>query len=110
MNLYIYRVKLNRPELLVDGPTEEETLILQNHAAHLERLASESTVLLAGRTQTNSPDDYGIVILRAKSEMHAIEIMNTDPAVKHQVMQAKLQPYRIATISDSIVRDSSESS
>lgn len=103
-NQYIYRINLNRPELLTDGPTVEEAKILQDHVSYLERLAAESKVLLAGRTQIASSDAYGIVILSASSETDALDIMNNDPVVKHRVMQAEIHPYKIAVVSDSILR------
>ncbi len=103
MNQYIYRIQLNRPALLVDGPNKEEAAALQDHVAYLEALATKGIVLLAGRTQTDDPDGYGIVILQASTNERANEIMNNDPAVKHNVMRAKIHPYKIAVLSESIV-------
>ena len=103
-NQYIYQIRLNRPALLIEGPTNEEARVLQDHVSYLEKLAEESVVLLAGRTQNNDLHDYGIVILCARSEAEARDIMNNDPAVKHKVMQADFNTYKIAVLADSIVQ------
>lgn len=49
-----------------------------------------------GRTQTTDEETFGLVILRADSEVSVREIMEGDLAIKEQVMRAKLYPYRVA--------------
>jgi uncharacterized protein YciI len=105
---YIYRLHPRRPEMLTQGPTDPESKILQDHVAYLERLAEKSVVLLAGRTQTTDDATFGIVILKAVSELSARTIMANDPAVKHGVMNAQLFPYKISVLAQSIVSDSCE--
>ena len=53
-------------------------------------------MLLAGRTQDDSPHTFGVAIFQAESEEAAQAIMNSDPAVRKGVMQAELFPFRIA--------------
>ena len=43
-NQYIYLIRPNRVGLLIEGPTDEEASILQDHVAYLEGLAAESTL------------------------------------------------------------------
>ena len=99
---FIYTLKLLRPEILTQGPTDSESDVLKEHAAYLQRLSTESVVLLAGRTQTSGEETFGLVILRADSESGARDIMENDPAVSHGVMTARLFPYSIFAISPDI--------
>lgn len=98
---YIYRISPVRIELLTSGPTEAEEAILTEHFAYLEKLTKEGIVALAGRTLTTDTSSFGIVILKNVSEQAARRIMNEDPAVFHNIMTAKLFPFRIALLSES---------
>ena len=102
---FIYRLQLTRAELLSEGPTDAEAEILQHHGRYLAEQADAGRVLLAGRTQIDSPDAYGIVILQAEDESAARELMLADPAVAGEVMQAELHPYRIAVLASNITTD-----
>ena len=95
---FIYKIQLRRPQLLTDGPTADEAVALQGHVTYLEQLAASSTVILAGRTQTEDPSGFGIVIFTADSEAHARSIMCDDPAIKNGVMDGELFPYKIAVL------------
>jgi uncharacterized protein YciI len=59
-------------------------------------------VLLAGRTQTTTPDSFGIIIFNAESDEAAQHIVDNDPAVKNGVFHAALFPYKIALLSEEI--------
>ena len=96
MNQYLYRLTLKRPGLLTEGPTEAEATTLKAHVQHLNELTNRNVVLLAGRTQTETPDTFGIVILQADTEQAARAHMQDDPAVAQGVMDAQLYPFRIA--------------
>jgi uncharacterized protein YciI len=93
---YLYTIKPVRLEMLTVGPTPEEEKTVSQHIAHLQRLAQEGVVVLAGRTQTADPGTFGIVILNANSEDEARQRMEGDPAVKGGVMRAELYPFRVA--------------
>jgi uncharacterized protein YciI len=80
----------------VQGPTEGEAEIIARHFAYLERLVAERVVLMAGRTLAADENVFGIVIFVAASETEALQIMNDDPAVRHEPMRAQLYPYRVA--------------
>ncbi len=105
MNQYLYQLQLVRPALLSEGPTANEAAVLQRHVEYLERLAQESIVLLAGRTQIETPDAFGLVIFKAATAADAKRIMQADPAVQESVMRATLYPYRIAVLADAIVNE-----
>ncbi|WP_218673914.1 YciI family protein, partial [Candidatus Entotheonella palauensis] len=64
--------------------------------AYLKQLTEQGVVILAGRTLNTDASSFGIVILQADSEATAHQVMQEDPAVKHEVMHAELFPYRIA--------------
>ena len=99
---YIYRVKPRRLAMLTAGPSESEAEILKQHFEYLQQLARDGVVLLAGRTQTADESTFGIVILQAESKGIARDIMTSDPAVRHGVMDARLFPFNIAVLSQHI--------
>lgn len=102
---FIYQIQPTRPAMLTQGPSDAEAEALQDHFSYLERLAGESVVLLAGRTQTSDDSTFGLVILQADSERQACEIMENDPAVKSGVMRAQLFPYKIAIVAETILEN-----
>ena len=95
---YLYLLKPTRIEMLTEGPTDEEALVLGGHVDYLTRLSDEGVVHLAGRTQVNDARTFGIVIFDAASEEEAHALVAGDPAVKEGVMSATLYPYKIAIL------------
>ena len=93
---FLYRTQPTRLEMVTEGPNEEESSILEKHAAYLQELTDRGVLQLAGRTQNQDDSTFGIVIFTAESEDSAGSIMNEDPAVKHGIMKAELFPYKIA--------------
>ncbi len=93
---FIYRLTLRRPALLQEGPTAAEEKIIFDHFNYLQELHSAGEVALAGRTDTQTPDTFGIVILKVADADRATCIMQNDPAVREKVMNAELFPFRIA--------------
>jgi len=97
---YIYVLKLI-PELLEEKNwTERENNIVEEHFQVLKELEKEGKLILAGRTLNMDKDTFGIVIFKATSEKNASYIMENDPAVRGQIMTAKLYPYRVALINE----------
>lgn len=92
---FLYTVQATRPQLLTEGPTDEESQILTRHLEYLEDLAQRGVVELAGRTQNNDETSFGIVIFRAENEDAARALMHDDPAVRHGIMRATLFPYKV---------------
>jgi len=93
---FLYRIQAVRPEMLSDGPTDDEAAILAEHSRYLEGLAGQGKVVLCGRTQNSDPSAFGIVVFVAESDAAAREIMENDPAVSKGLMHADLFPYKIA--------------
>lgn len=93
---YLYMLKAVRPEMVTAGPTQRETTILTQHSAHLQQLAKDGVLILAGRTQEAAA--IGIVIFRTSSDEEAMAIMNEDPAVANGIMTATQHPYKVAFI------------
>jgi uncharacterized protein YciI len=89
---FVYILTPNRPSLVEDVSPEEE-LVLDEHFEYLQRALAEGKLVLAGRCLDA---DFGIVVFRATTEGAAKEFMNDDPAVKSEVMTARLKPFRIA--------------
>jgi len=93
---FIYFLRPKRLEMLTKGPTAEEARVQTEHANYLEGLAARGVVMLAGRTSNNDETTVGIVILNARDEAAAQQIMESDPFVKSSLMTATLFPFRVA--------------
>lgn len=93
---FLYTIHATRSELLTEGPTPDETEILERHTEYLTELARRGVVELGGRTQNSDPTAFGLVIFHAIDESAAQELMRGDPAVSAGLMRATLYPYRVA--------------
>ena len=96
MNQFLYQVRPTRVEMLCEGPTEREAKITEEHFKYLECLVEEGTVLMCGRTLVPDKNAFGIVVFEADSESSAKAIMENDPAVRQNIMEATMFPYRVA--------------
>lgn len=79
----------------------EAEKIGMEHYNQLLKMKNEGVVVLAGRMQIpiNDPNMMGLIIFYAKDEQEAKEFMMRDPAVKSNIMLAKVYPYSIAVSS-----------
>lgn len=77
-------------------PTDQG--IVGEHFKRLVKMKEEGIVLLAGRTsyELNNPDMMGLVIFTATGDEAALQFMMEDPAVKNNIMKAKVHPYGVA--------------
>lgn len=98
MQQYIYRIQPVRPEMLSEGPTEEEKRITKEHFDYLKQLMEKGVFILVGRTLNTDYSSFGIGIFKAPSDEEARRIVQNDPAVKNKLMRAELYPYRIALL------------
>jgi len=96
MMQFLYKITPTRIEMVTEGPSKDEEMILSRHFDCLKSLTNHGTVLLFGRTQNADATIFGIAILRAESEDEARAIMNADPAVRERIMRAELYPYKVA--------------
>ena len=95
---FIYVLKL-REDLLDDSNwTEIENKIVEEHFQRLKIDCETGKVILAGRTLTNTPEGFGIVIFKEDSIKNAEMYMKNDPAIQKKIMTASLFPYRVALI------------
>jgi uncharacterized protein YciI len=97
---FLYRIVPTRLEMLVSGPTEREMQVINEHFAHLQKLAADGVVLMAGRTVDTGADTWGIVVFTAASTAEAETVMRSDPAIAQGVMRCELFPYRVAVWSE----------
>jgi uncharacterized protein YciI len=100
MQQFLYVLQVTRPEMLTDGPTDQEMAAVGEHFAYLQKLLAEGTLILAGRTQTTHPGTMGLAIFNANSMEEALAIKNADPAIVKDVMTAEVYPYQIALIKE----------
>ncbi|HSO57314.1 MAG TPA: YciI family protein [Paenisporosarcina sp.] len=95
---FLYQLKLIPALLDENNWTDKENNIVQHHFDVLQRLEQEGKLILAGRTLNIDSSGFGIVILEVDSEEEAINLMESDPAIKKGIMTATLFPYRVSLI------------
>lgn len=93
---YIYVLKLIPRLMEVSNWTEADNKIVAEHFTRLQQHTEDGKVILAGRTQGMTEEDFGIVIFEAASEEEAHTFMEQDPTVRDGIMTATLFPYRVA--------------
>lgn len=96
MPTYIYRIQPTRPEMLAEGPSEEEARITAEHFEYLQRLMQEGALILAGRSLNSDYSAFGIAIFEARDDEHMRQITNRDPGVAQKLFRAEWHPFRIA--------------
>jgi uncharacterized protein YciI len=93
---WLYRLRLNRIELLTEGPTPDEATALEGHWNHLVRLRDEGRVIFVGRSDETDPERlFGDVVFTAPDEASARAVMESDPAVFAGVQSATLYPMKV---------------
>lgn len=93
---WVYVLKLV-PRLHDDAAwTKDDERIVGEHFKQLQRMTSERTLILAGRTTEPGDRTFGLVVFEAADERAARAIMESDPAVKGGIMTATLHPYAVA--------------
>lgn len=96
MNEYIYVLRVTRPAMLKESPTDEEASVVGRHFHYLKELTEQHIVLMVGRTQTEDERTRGYVVLQAPDDKAARDLMEGDPAVEEGVMSAELFPFKVA--------------
>ena len=95
---FLYQLKLIPTLLDESNWTDKENNIVQHHFEVLQSWQQQGKLILAGRTLMMDSSGFGIVILEVDSEEEAINLMESDPAIKEGIMTATLFPYRVALI------------
>lgn len=72
--------------------TDAEKQVWAAHAARLERLLDEGTLILAGPTL--GPTNTGIAVFEAVDEQAARAIMDSDPIAASGLAKLELRPFR----------------
>ncbi len=98
MEQFLYKLTPARADMLSKGLTDREAEIIGIHFDYLSGLHEKGVVKLAGRTTNTDASSFGVIIIEAKNEAAARRIMANDPAVKENVLNAQLFPFRIALI------------
>ncbi len=93
--IYMYTLKLKRPAITTEGPTEAEAAIVARHWAYLQDLTSRGILVFAGRTLVSNEESFASVVFRADSEEKARSVMEGDPGVREGIFRARLFPYQV---------------
>ncbi|MEW5825388.1 MAG: YciI family protein [Candidatus Bipolaricaulota bacterium] len=95
MPQFLYVIEPARRGFLA-APNAGEAEAVELHFQYLRTLTERGIVLLAGRTEGETDDTFGIVLFVAGSEREAQSTMLRDPAVEAGVFRARLYPFRAA--------------
>jgi uncharacterized protein len=93
---YIYTITLiDRLHDLKKWTVEDQEAV-NKHFEYLKIQMQTGKMILAGRTQNELKDTFGIVIFNAQSDDEAQSFMENDPSIQSGVMIGTLYPYAIA--------------
>ncbi len=96
---FIYILKLVKRLHCDEAWTDADNEIVKEHFEKLKALKADGRLILAGRTNNEGENTFGIVIINGDEEQ-ATKLMKSDPAVKKGIMTAELFPYKVALISE----------
>jgi uncharacterized protein YciI len=94
ISTFAYVLRLSRLGAFGRFSTKEEEII-DEHFDYLKKALAEKKLILAGPCLDG---EFGLVIFRAASKEEAENFMKNDPAVRNQVMNAELHPFRVSLI------------
>ena len=96
MNEFICVLKPTRLKMLTEGPTEEESGLTCAHFQYWNEKYEHNLVKLAGRTQNNDRNTFGIIIFRSSDINKAMIIVKNDLVVLNKIMTAEVFPFSSA--------------
>lgn len=79
-----------------DNKTQEKSFIdscFAGHMANMERLSKANQLVVAGPFGKNDADFRGLFILNVKTIKEANLLLETDPAIKSNLLRAELYPW-----------------
>jgi uncharacterized protein YciI len=80
---------------LIDETTADEEARLGEHFEYLERALEEGKLILTGPCLDG---EFGVVLFRAGTDDEALELVQSDPAVRYGLMTAELHPFRVSLL------------
>lgn len=94
---FIYILSLNKQYHDLGNWTEATNQTMDAHFNYLKTLFEKGVMKHVGRTDMpfGSEDLKGFAIFETETEESANNLMNNDPAVRDDLMSAKLLPYKI---------------
>lgn len=93
---YIYTIKLIERLHDLKKWTPEDQQAVNKHFEYLKNQMDTGRMILAGRTQNDLKDTFGIVVFNAQDDDDARSFMESDPSIQAGVMIGVLHPYAIA--------------
>jgi uncharacterized protein len=95
---YIYHIQPVRPEMLSEEFTDFEKTVMSEHFLYLKDKIENDIFCLAGPTLITDYSNFGLGILRAKSDEEAQMIGANDPAAIKRVMRLDVLPFVISQV------------
>lgn len=93
---YLYTIELVERLHHLRNWTSDDEIAVNKHFEYLKIQMELGNVILAGRTQNDLKDTFGIVIFNALNDDEAQSFMEDDPSIQTGVMIGTLYPYAIA--------------
>lgn len=88
MKMYVF-VLLKTGSKVIESKTVRDSLFA-GHLANINRLANEGKLVVAGPFAKNDLSYRGIFILNVKTEEEAKALLETDPAIKENLLQPEI--------------------
>lgn len=88
MKMYVLAILKTGPNQSADEKTTDS--LFQGHMANIGRLADAGKLIVAGPLKKNDKTYRGIFILAVNGIANAKELLQTDPAIKAQLLEAEL--------------------
>lgn len=88
MKMYVLVILKTGPAKIEDKKTTDS--LFAGHLQNIKRLATEGKLVVAGPLQKNEKTYRGIFILNVKTTDEAKALLQTDPAVKAQLLDSEL--------------------
>jgi uncharacterized protein YciI len=91
MKQYVFVILKTGPAKIEDKAKVNE--LFRGHMENIGRLADEGKLVVAGPFMKNDRNYRGLFILNVKTVEEAKALLDTDPAVKAQLLEAELIPW-----------------
>jgi uncharacterized protein len=88
MKMYVLVILKSGPVIIENKKTTDS--LFAGHLKNIQRLANEGKLVVAGPLQKNEKSYRGIFILNVKTTEEAKTLLQTDPAIKAQLLDSEL--------------------